>query len=68
MGPRNHGADCRARDEAFTDFVISIPGVNDQFHAVAENVDDALREALHAYGMHFAPPGTTVTLPKGGPA
>ena len=68
MGLHDPVADFRARAAAFTDFVVTIPGVTDQFRACAGSADDALRDALHAYGLHFAPPGTTVTLPKGGPA
>ena len=68
MRPRDPVASYRARAAAYTDFVVCIPGVNDQYRACAESADDALRDALHTYGLHFAPPGTTVTLPKGGPA
>ena len=41
--------------------VVRIPGIDGEFHATAADRDEALRQALDHYGMHFAPDGTTVT-------
>ena len=58
----------RATAHTRRDYLIAIPGVaGEPFRANAQTSDEALRDALHHYGMHFAPPGTTVTLPAGGP-
>lgn len=68
MALPNPVANFRARCAALKDYVVLIPGVAGEYRACAHSADEALRDALHAYGLHFAPPGTTVTLPKGGPA
>lgn len=44
---------------------VEIPGIAEPFRAVNCDAREALVAALDHHGMHFAPPGTTVTPAAG---
>ncbi|WP_202842054.1 hypothetical protein [Luteimonas saliphila] len=42
-------------------WTVQIPGISVPHESYAEDRDEAVREALDRFGLHFAPEGTTVT-------